>query len=137
MLDIRDTALPEVKLIAPRRFSDGRGSFCETYSRAAWTAAGIADEFVQDNQSVSRAAGTVRGLHFQLEPLAQAMLIRVGRGAVFDVVVDIRRSSPTFGRHAAVELSAAGGLQLYVPVGFAHGFCTLEADSEVLYKVSA
>jgi dTDP-4-dehydrorhamnose 3,5-epimerase len=137
MLDIRDTALPDVKLIAPRRFSDARGTFCETWSRAAWRAAGIDAEFVQDNQSLSRAAGTVRGLHFQVAPAAQGKLVRVLGGAVFDVVVDIRRDRPSFGRIATAVLSAANGLQLYVPAGFAHGFCTLEPDSEVLYKVTA
>jgi dTDP-4-dehydrorhamnose 3,5-epimerase len=137
MLDIRDTALPDVKLIAPRRFSDARGTFFEAWSRAAWRAAGIDADFVQDNQSQSLAAGTVRGLHFQVDPVAQGKLVRVLRGAIFDVVVDIRRDRPDFGRFATVVLSAENGLQLYVPAGFAHGFCTLEPDSEVLYKVTA
>ena len=137
MLDIREAALPEVKLVAPRRFSDARGLFSETWSRAAWRAAGIDVEFVQDNQSLSRAAGTVRGLHFQIAPVAQGKLVRVLRGAIFDVVVDIRRDAPGFGRFASAVLSAENGLQLYVPAGFAHGFCTLEPDSEVFYKVTA
>ena len=137
MLDIREAALPEVKLVAPRRFSDARGTFCETWNRAAWQAAGIDAEFVQDNQSLSRAAGTVRGLHFQVAPFAQGKLVRVLGGAIFDVVVDIRRDRPTFGRFATALLSRDNGLQLYVPAGFAHGFCTLEPDSEVFYKVTA
>ena len=137
MLDIRDTALPEVKLIAPRRFDDARGTFCETWSRAAWQAAGIDADFVQDNQSLSRAAGTVRGLHYQVAPVAQGKLVRAIAGAIFDVVVDIRRGQPGFGRIATAVLSAENGLQLYAPPGFAHGFCTLEPDSEVIYKVTA
>ena len=137
MLELRDTLLPEVKLIAPRRFSDARGIFCETWSRTAWQAAGIDADFVQDNQSLSRAVGTVRGLHFQIPPVAQGKLVRVLRGAIFDVVVDIRRDRPSFGRFATATLSGENGLQLYVPAGFAHGFCTLEPDSEVLYKVTA
>ena len=92
---------------------------------------------MQDNQSLSRAAGTVRGLHFQIAPVAQGKLVRVLRGAIFDVVVDIRRDAPGFGRFASAVLSAENGLQLYVPAGFAHGFCTLEPDSEVFYKVTA
>ena len=137
MLDIRDTALPEVKLIAPSRLSDARGTFCETWSRAAWQAAGIDADFVQDNQSLSRAAGTVRGLHYQVAPVAQGKLVRAIAGAIFDVVVDIRRSEPSFGRIATAVLSRDNGLQLYAPTGFAHGFCTLEPDSEVIYKVTA
>jgi dTDP-4-dehydrorhamnose 3,5-epimerase len=138
MLEVTDTALPEVKLIRPRRFEDPRGSFSETWSRAAWAAAGIDLDFVQDNQSLSRAAGTVRGLHLQRPPQAQAKLVRVLQGAIFDVVVDIRPESPRFRRFCAVELSAAGGTQLFVPAeGFAHGFCTLVPDSVVFYKVSA
>ena len=137
MLEIRDTALPEVKLIAPRRLDDARGTFSETWSRAAWRAAGIDADFVQDNQSLSRAAGTIRGLHFQVAPVAQGKLVRVIAGAIFDVVVDIRRGEPSFGRFATAVLSAENGLQLYVPAGFAHGFCTLVPDSEVIYKVTA
>jgi len=137
MLEIRDTALPEVKLIAARRLDDARGTFCEAWSRAAWQAAGIDADFVQDNQSLSRAAGTVRGLHFQVAPVAQGKLVRVIAGAIFDVVVDIRRGEPSFGRFATAVLSRDNGLQLYAPPGFAHGFCTLEPDSEVIYKVTA
>ena len=124
-------------LLAFRRFADPRGVFTETYNRRDFAALGITEEFVQDNQSLSTAAGTVRGLHFQAPPHAQAKLVRVLRGRVLDVVVDLRRGSPTYGRHITVELSAANGLMFYVPTGFAHGFVTREPDTEVAYKVSA
>jgi dTDP-4-dehydrorhamnose 3,5-epimerase len=137
VLKVEPTALPDVKLINPQRIGDRRGFFSETYNRQRFAEAGISVEFVQDNHSLSAVAGTVRGLHFQSEPFAQAKLIRVVRGRILDVVVDIRKSSPTFGRHVAVELSAENGSQLFVPVGFAHGFCTLEPDTEIVYKVSA
>jgi dTDP-4-dehydrorhamnose 3,5-epimerase len=136
-LTVRPRTLPEVKLIGAARMRDPRGSFAETYVRRDFAAAGIAQEFVQDNQSLSHAAGTVRGLHFQIPPFAQAKLVRVLRGRIFDVCVDLRRTSPRYGRHVAVELAADGDEQLFVPAGFAHGFCTLEADTEVLYKVDA
>ncbi len=123
-------------LIVPRRFRDGRGFFLETWSERDFEALGVAERFVQDNHSFSAAAGTVRGMHLQLPPRAQAKLVRVLRGAVLDVVVDLRRGSPTYGRHAAAELSAADAHQVYVPAGFAHGFCTLEPDTEVAYKAS-
>jgi dTDP-4-dehydrorhamnose 3,5-epimerase len=125
------------RLIAPARHGDARGFFSETWSRAAFASVGIDCDFVQDNHSLSRVKGTVRGLHFQTPPFAQAKLVRVARGAVLDVAVDIRKGSPTFGRHVAVELSAENWHQLFVPPGFAHGFCTLQPDTEVLYKVSA
>ena len=130
-------AIPDVVLVRPATFGDARGWFRETYSRNRYEAAGIAGEFVQDNHSYSAPANTVRGLHFQRRPQPQGKLVRVLRGRIFDVAVDIRRGSPTYGRHVAVELSAAGGEQLWVPVGFAHGFCTLEPDCEVAYKVTA
>jgi dTDP-4-dehydrorhamnose 3,5-epimerase len=123
-------------LISARRFGDARGVFTETYSRRDFAALGIAEEFVQDNQSVSTAIGTVRGLHFQLPPRAQAKLVRVLRGRVLDVAVDLRTGSPTRGRHIAAELSAENALMLYIPAGFAHGFVTREADTEVAYKVT-
>ena len=123
-------------LVSSRRFGDHRGFFLETYSARDFAALGIPDVFVQDNHSLSAEAGTVRGMHFQLAPHAQAKLVRVLRGAILDIAVDIRRSSPTYGRHVAVELSAANGHQLYVPVGFAHGFCTLERDTVISYKVT-
>ncbi len=129
--------LPDVLLVVPRRFADDRGWFCETWNRDSFAAVGIDVPFVQDNHSASVAAGTVRGLHFQHAPSAQAKLVRVLRGRIRDVVVDIRPGSPGFGRHASVELDAADGRQLFVPAGFAHGFCTLVPDTEVAYKASA
>lgn len=135
-MEIVSLEIPDVKLIRPRKFGDHRGFFSEVYSRKAFSEAGIPQEFVQDNHSLSSEVGTVRGLHFQVPPAAQAKLIRVVRGAIFDVAVDIRRGSPTYGRHVAVRISAEEWNQLLVPVGFAHGFCTLEPDTEVLYKVT-
>ncbi|MDC7790055.1 dTDP-4-dehydrorhamnose 3,5-epimerase, partial [Rhodoplanes tepidamans] len=129
------TSLP--RLIVPRRFSDSRGWFCETFNaRRLLDQEGIAAGFVQDNQSYSAKRGTVRGLHFQVPPHAQGKLVRAVRGRIYDVAVDIRRGSPTFGRFVAAELTAETGGQLWVPVGFAHGFCTLDDDVEVAYKVT-
>ena len=125
-----------VLLLQPARHGDERGFFSETYSRRTLAAAGFDKEFVQDNHSRSEKAGTVRGLHFQVPPYAQDKLLRVTRGAVLDVAVDIRSGSPTYGRHVAVELSAENWRQLLVPAGFAHGFMTLTDDAEVLYKVT-
>lgn len=133
---ILDTAIADVKLVLPVQHGDARGFFSETYRRDAFARAGLDVEFVQDNCSRSRAVGTLRGLHYQREPRAQGKLVRVGRGAVLDVAVDLRVGSPSFGRHVAVRLSADEWNQLWVPAGFAHGFCTLEPDSEVLYKVT-
>jgi dTDP-4-dehydrorhamnose 3,5-epimerase len=129
-------AIPGPLLIGVRRFADARGEFCETYSARDFADVGVTETFVQDNASLSRLPGTVRGLHFQAPPRAQAKLVRVTRGAIVDVAVDIRRSSPNFGRHVAVTLQAGDGRMLYVPAGFAHGFCTLERDTEVAYKAS-
>jgi dTDP-4-dehydrorhamnose 3,5-epimerase len=137
MLDVQPTEIPDVRIVATRWFEDGRGSFSETFNRARWRESGIESDFVQDNQALSRQAGTLRGLHFQRPPMAQAKLVRVTRGAIFDVAVDIRVGSPWFGRWAATELSAANRLQLFVPPGFAHGYLTLAPDTEVLYKVDA
>lgn len=123
-------------LIEPKRFGDHRGFFAETYSRRTFASLGVDIAFVQDNHSLSAAVGTVRGLHFQAPPHAQAKLVRCGRGAIFDVAVDIRRGSPTYGKWAGFTLSADNGAQLYIPKGFAHGFVTLEADSEIVYKCS-
>jgi dTDP-4-dehydrorhamnose 3,5-epimerase len=134
---ITDTAIPAVKLIEPRRFGDHRGFFSETYSRAAFLDAGIDLDFVQDNHSLSEQVGTLRGLHFQAPPFAQDKLIRCTRGRILDVTVDIRRGSPSFGAHVAVELSEKNWRQALVPKGFAHGFMTLEPSCEVLYKVTA
>lgn len=127
--------LAGVLLVVPRRFGDERGYLVETYRADAFRALGIEADFVQDNQSLSARAGTVRGLHFQTPPAAQAKLVRAIRGAVFDVAVDLRRGSPSFGRWCAATLTAAGGEQLFIPRGFAHGFCTLEPDTEVAYKI--
>ena len=137
MIRVDPCSLPDVLLLEPRRFGDHRGTLTVTYNRDAWTAVGVDHEFIQDNQSLSRAAGTVRGLHFQVPPFAQAKLVQVVSGAVLDIAVDIRRGSPSFGAHVAVELSADNGRQLLVPVGFAHGFCTLTADTVVQYTVDA
>lgn len=125
-----------IRLRTPR-YGDDRGWFCETWSRARFNAAGIDCDFVQDNHSRSEPAGVVRGLHFQRPPYAQAKLVRCVRGAILDVVVDLRAGSPTFGRHHAVELTADSGDQLFVPSAFAHGFVTLKPGTEVIYKVSA
>lgn len=124
------------RLLQPKRHSDERGYFCELYHRERLAEAGILDNFVQDNHSLSRMAGTLRGLHFQAPPAAQAKLVRCGRGAIFDVVLDIRIGSPTYGRWEGYELTEENGNQLYVPIGFAHGFLTLQSNSEILYKCS-
>ena len=135
-MQIDALAIQDVKLITPSIFRDERGFFSETYNRRALARAAIDREFVQDNQSLSRAKGVLRGLHFQIAPHPQGKLVRVTRGAIFDVAVDIRRGSPTFGRHVSAILSADNWSQLWVPEGFAHGFCTLEPDTEVIYKVT-
>jgi dTDP-4-dehydrorhamnose 3,5-epimerase len=137
VVEIVPAALPDVKIVRTKAFADGRGYFMETYNRQAFAAAGVEHEFVQDNFSISREAGTVRGLHFQTAPFAQAKLMRVGRGRILDIAVDLRRSSPTYGRHVAIELSGDDTVQILIPVGFAHGFCTLEPNTEVHYKVTA
>ncbi|WP_207478453.1 dTDP-4-dehydrorhamnose 3,5-epimerase [Arenibaculum pallidiluteum] len=135
-MKVIETEIPAVKLLMPRRFGDSRGWFAETWNRKALLEAGVDLDFVQDNQSLSVPSGTVRGLHFQSPPFAQDKLVRVLRGAIVDVAVDIRRDSPTYGRHVMVRLDAAEGAQLLVPKGFAHGFVTLEPETEVLYKVT-
>ena len=135
-MKIKLATLSCVKLLMPRRFRDQRGFFAETYSRQKLTELGIEIEFVQDNHSFSRAAPTLRGLHFQAPPRAQNKLVRCGRGAIFDVAVDIRSGSPTYGQWVGYKLTEENGHQLYVPVGFAHGFVTLEPDSEIVYKCS-
>ncbi len=130
------TAIPDVKLITSLKHGDHRGFFSETYNKLALAEAGIELDFVQDNHSFSAEQGTVRGLHFQGPPFAQAKLVRVVRGAILDVAVDIRTGSPTYGRHVQTTLSVDNWHQVYVPVGFAHGFCTLAPDTEVIYKVA-
>lgn len=133
---IEPTAIPDVKRIIPRRFGDHRGFFAETYHQARLAEHGITTQFVQDNHSLSAQVGTVRGLHYQAPPHAQAKLVRCGRGAIFDVAIDIRRGSPTWGQWVGAELSADNGHQLLVPAGFAHGFMTLQPYSEIIYKCS-
>lgn len=135
-MQIEKTRLRGVKLITPRRFGDHRGFFAETYSQRVYASLGINIDFVQDNHSLSAQVGTVRGLHFQAPPHAQAKLVRCGRGAIFDVAVDIRNGSPTYGQWVGYELSAENGAQLFIPAGFAHGFVTLLPDSEIVYKCS-
>lgn len=129
-------AIPDVILVVPDRHEDSRGVFSEVFSVPRFEAAGIGLSFVQDNQSLSRARGTIRGLHCQVAPRVQGKLVRCVRGAIWDVAVDARQGSPTFGRHVAAELSAENWAQLWVPPGFLHGFCTLAPDTEVLYKVT-
>lgn len=128
--------IPEVKIILPKKHGDARGFFSETYTRRALAAGGIDIDFIQDNHAFSAAKGTVRGLHFQTPPMAQAKLVRVVRGAILDVAVDIRVGSPSYGKHVAVELSADRWNQIFIPEGFAHGLVTLTPDVEVIYKVS-
>jgi len=135
-LNVVDTRLPGLKIITPERHRDARGFFSESYSRQRMASVGIAAEFVQDNHSVSAATGTVRGLHFQSPPHAQDKLVRCGRGCLFDVAVDIRVGSPTFGQWEGVELSQENGRQLFVPAGFLHGFVTRMPDTEIIYKCS-
>lgn len=136
MLTVTPTRIEGVKILEPRRHSDGRGYFCETWSRRRFLEHGIDLDFVQDNESLSAEAGTIRGLHFQKRPNAQHKLVRVLAGRILDAVVDIRVGSPTFGQHVAVELSAQNGRQLLAPIGFAHGFCALEPQTVVAYKVT-
>jgi len=137
MVELRRLALDGLLEIRPKRFADDRGFFSETWNAADWRAAGIAVDFVQDNHSLSRVRGTLRGLHFQAPPAAQAKLVRVSRGSAFDVAVDLRPQSPTYRQWAGVTLSATQWNQLLIPEGFAHGFLTLEPDTEVQYKASA
>ena len=132
---IQSLAIADVRLLTPRKHADARGFFVETYNQRDFVACGIPNAFVQDNQSLSRQRGTIRGLHFQLAPEPQAKLVRVLAGAVFDVAVDLRRGSASYGRWCGADLTAEGGEQLFIPVGFAHAFCTLEPDTVVAYKV--
>jgi dTDP-4-dehydrorhamnose 3,5-epimerase len=128
------TTLPDVLILTPARHGDARGFFSESWNRARMAAAGLDIDFVQDNHSLSAKAGTVRGLHFQAPPHAQAKLVRCGRGALFDVAVDVRVGSPTYGKWVGVELSFENGRQMLVPEGFLHGFMTLRDDTEIVYK---
>jgi dTDP-4-dehydrorhamnose 3,5-epimerase len=136
-MDVRATKLKGVVVLKPQRFVDGRGFFVEVYAERRFREARIKTNFVQDNQSFSLRRGTIRGLHFQLPPAAQAKLVRVTRGSAYDVAVDLRLGSPTYGQWIGERLSADGGEQIYLPQGFAHGFCTLDADTEIVYKVDS
>ena len=136
-VEVQPLGPPGLLLIKLKRFGDARGFFSETYNERSFRSAGVDCAFVQDNYSLSAEKGTVRGLHFQTPPFAQAKLIRVLRGSVMDVVVDLRRGSTSYGTHVSAELSAANWHQLFIPEGFAHGFCTLEPDTEIAYKVSS
>jgi len=136
-VQITDLALPDVKLVQLKVHGDGRGFFMESYKEADWRPILGDRSFIQDNQSLSGQVGTVRGLHYQMPPFTQAKLVQALRGRILDVAVDVRRGSPTFGRHVAVELAAGDGRQMFVPEGFAHGFMTLEPDSMVAYKVTS
>ncbi len=135
-MHVVDTQIPEVKIMTPKKFGDHRGFFSETYNRRDWIEAGIDLTFVQDNHSCSAAQGTLRGLHYQILPMVQDKLVRVAHGAILDVAVDLRSGSPTFGQHVSEVISAENWKQVLVPVGFAHGFVTLEPDTEVLYKTT-
>jgi len=135
-MQIEPTAIPDVKILTPKKHGDARGFFSETYNRRTMAELGVDVEFVQDNHSLSAEQHVLRGLHFQIPPHAQAKLVRVVRGSILDVAVDIRRKSPTYGQHIAVVISADNWKQIYVPTGFAHGFVTLEPNTEVVYKVT-
>lgn len=135
-MQIDQTALSGVLILTPPRFGDARGFFSESWNKAKLAEAGLDYDFVQDNHSLSAQVGTIRGLHFQAPPHAQAKLVRCGRGALFDVAVDIRRGSPTYGQWIGEELTFENGRQLLIPAGFAHGFITREPDTEIIYKCS-
>jgi len=136
LVQIEQTPLPGLLVLKPKRFGDDRGFFSETWNARQMEAAGLAYPFVQDNHSLSAAVGTLRGLHCQVNPHAQAKLVRCGRGRLFDVAVDARRGSPTFGQWYGRDLSFENGLQLMIPAGFLHGFVTREPDTEIVYKCS-
>ncbi|MGE0226175.1 MAG: dTDP-4-dehydrorhamnose 3,5-epimerase [Acetobacteraceae bacterium] len=136
-MNVERLAIPDVLLLTPRRFADSRGFFSETWNHVRFADAGIPGPFVQDNHVLSTERGVVRGLHLQIGPNAQGKLVRVVRGSVWDVAVDVRRGSPTYGRHVGAILSAENWAQLWIPVGFLHGYCTLEPNTEVIYKVTA
>ncbi len=136
-MQVIPTEIPEVRILVPKQFKDHRGFFSEVYSTQLLKDAGIDKPFVQDNHSLSVEKGVLRGLHYQVAPMAQDKLVRVVRGSILDVAVDVRKGSPTFGKHVTAIVSADNWRQIYVPVGFAHGFVTLEPNTEVLYKVTA
>jgi dTDP-4-dehydrorhamnose 3,5-epimerase len=136
LVQLLETAFPEVKIVVPERIGDARGFFSEVWNKRTLAVAGLDAAFVQDNHACSAGKGTVRGLHYQIPPVAQGKLLRVTRGAILDVAVDIRRGSPSFGRLVEVVLSADNWRQLWIPAGFAHGYCTIEDDTEVQYKAT-
>jgi dTDP-4-dehydrorhamnose 3,5-epimerase len=135
-LEVRELSIPDMKILTPAVFEDERGSFSETFTYRALASVGIEVSFVQMNQSVSRKTGTIRGLHFQMPPSDQDKLVMVAQGSIWDVGVDLRIGSPFYGRHAGETISAEDGNQIFIPSGFAHGFCTLEPDTKVIYLVS-
>jgi dTDP-4-dehydrorhamnose 3,5-epimerase len=135
-MELISTEIPDVKILTPKKFGDHRGFFSEVYNAQTLRDLGIAGDFIQDNHSLSAQKGVLRGLHYQVPPKSQAKLIRVVHGAILDIAVDIRRNSPTFGRHVSAVISAENWRQIYVPMGFAHGFVTLEPNTEVVYKVT-
>ena len=136
-MQITDMTIPEVKLLTPRRFRDERGFLCETYRRQTFHDVGVKEDFQQDNLSFSASQGTIRGLHFQIPPVAQAKLVFVLRGAILDVAVDVRINAPSYGQYVAQRLDDQQGEQLFIPCGFAHGFVTLEPNTLVYYKISS
>jgi dTDP-4-dehydrorhamnose 3,5-epimerase len=136
-MQVQKLDIPEVLLITPAKFGDSRGFFSETWNAAKLEAVGFNEHFVQDNHSFSAEVGTIRGLHCQLSPAVQGKLVRVVKGAIWDVAVDIRKGSPTFGKWVAAEISEENWTQIWVPGGFLHGFCTLTPDTEVIYKVTS
>lgn len=135
-MNVQETVLPGVLILTPARFGDERGFFSESWNKKTLASHGVDIDFVQDNHSLSAKLGTLRGLHFQAPPSAQAKLVRCGRGSLYDVAVDIRKGSPTYGQWFGIELSFENGKQLLIPEGFLHGFVTLEPDTEVVYKCS-
>ena len=135
-MKVRETDIKDVVVLEPARFGDERGFFSESWNKKRMAEAGLDYDFVQDNHSLSTEVGTLRGLHYQAPPHGQAKLVRCGRGRLFDVVVDVRKGSPTYGRWFGIDLSFDNGLQLMVPVGCLHGFVTREPDTEVVYKVT-
>lgn len=135
-MEVIELEIPDVKIIVAKKHGDHRGFFSETYNKKALELLGIHLNFVQDNQSLSEEIGTIRGLHFQTPPYAQDKLVRVIQGSILDVAVDLRKNSPTFGKHVSAIISAEKWNQILVPVGFAHGICTLEPNTELIYKVT-
>jgi dTDP-4-dehydrorhamnose 3,5-epimerase len=136
-VNVERLAIPDVLVLTPPRFGDERGFFSETWNQRRFAELGIAGPFVQDNHAMSGERGVVRGLHLQVGPNAQGKLVRVTRGSIWDVAVDVRHGSPTFSRWVGMEISARNWRQIWVPVGFLHGYCTLEPETEVIYKVTA